>query len=669
MIIRKPLSALCLVLATALCLGTAAVAQTLHPDLTRQRFEATKISPPDKDGGLGTAAVSSDRYDVLEYHLSLRLDPAAKAVDGSVVMAFASRYEGLRDVVFDLTDSLVVSGITHRSGDLGFVHRGDTVTVTLPAALAVGEVDSVVIHYAGTRVEPTYNRGLLFRAYVQDGHRGQSIANLSEPAYGHYWWPCKDRPDDKATSRVSLTVPDTLTAVSNGHYLRTDPADPGWRTFHWYNDYPIATYLISVAVADYVVLTDHCYTDLGSDIPIFNWVFPPDAENAAVDFAPLCDMMEFCEGHFGQYPFQGQKYGHAEFLWNGAMEHQSVTSIGYGSINGDGSRDWLIIHELGHQWFGDSLTPHTWADIWLNEGFATYSEALWYENLDGPQAYQQYLNNSRTEGAWVSQGPVYDPVPVFPGRVIYDKGAWILHMLRRRMGDGPFFSLVEDWAQGGGRPLTTVQTQPFIDLASAWAGEPLDDFLWPYLESTALPRLALSYEVSDGVNGPGTHLEVDLRQIQTPLFDNVYPLQINTTTGPVTDSIALSTPATRAAFDLPDSVTSIVLDPAPAVLWTLESAVSVPRGLITAYPNPSPGGYIVFRYKLEDPARVTLTIHDAYGHRVDRLDLGTVEPEAGFNEIGWDVTDDKGGRVPSGVYWGLMEIAGQRSVQKFSVIR
>jgi len=425
-----------------------------------------------------------------------------------------------------------------------------------------------------------------------------------------------------------------------------------------------------VAISDYVLLEEACTTTgLGSVVPLKNWVFIFDVEDAIVDFEPLCEMMDFCESRFGAYPFLGEKYGHAEFLWPGAMEHQTVTSISHGSLDGDGTSAWLIVHELAHQWFGDSLTPDIWADVWLNEGFATYSEALWFEQTVDQDAYFTYLANRRNEEEWASQGSVYDPVPIFPGRVIYDKGAWILHMLRGRMGDGPFFGFVEDWATGIDRRDGTVITQDLINLATSWAGEPLDGFFRPYLDEIILPQIIFDYEIGQGNAGEDTKLTVTLRQIQWPHFDIVFPLVVTTTNGTITERIPLSTDRNTVVLEYSSAITKVELDPEEWVLWNEFTKGTTPQGLTRVYPNPSAGGYVVFGYELAQPARVEVRVMDSMGRQVYHHDLGTVQPVSGGNEYGWNVRTVSGARVPSGIYWAALEIDGQRYVSKFSVVR
>jgi aminopeptidase N len=647
-----------------------------HGPLTRAEFVGAKTIASglgdQKNGELGDAAVTSDRYDMLRMALDLRIDPGQRTIAGSVKMVFRSERAALDAFVFDLIANLDVTAVDHASGPLVFTHLADSVVVTLPSALALGTEDSLVVYYSGTPTSPVFNRGLMFKRHFPLPEVDQSqlvpiVANMSQPAYAQSWWPCKDRPDDKFRVSLALTVPDTLVGVSNGTLLREQAADPGWRTYSWREDYPIASYLVSVAISDYELLTSSCTTGLGSVVPLQNWVFPNDVVDAIADFAPLCDMLDFCETRFGPYPFIGEKYGHAEFLWPGAMEHQTVTSIGAGSLTGQGLHEWLIVHELGHQWFGDSLTPADWADIWLNEGFATYSEILWAEHKAGSAGYFTAMANAREPSGWIDDGPVYDPVPIFPGRVIYDKGAWILHMLRGRMGDPAFFGLVAEWSQGAGRKLGYVETQGFIDLAGVWAGEDLNAFLWPYLTTTALPILAFDYDLSQGLAGPDTHLQINLRQRQTPLFDNTYPVVVTTTAGQQTLTVNLSTLATVAEFELDAAVLQVELDPQQWLLWRGAGSTPQVEGLTRVFPNPSRGNYVVFRYRLERNARLQLRVYDVRGREVAARDLG--RKDAGEYEWGWDVTGAGGEAIPSGVYWAALFVDTTRSVAKFSVVR
>ena len=670
------------VLVTAAYPATAFGNPLPHGPQTRLEFEMDKSVPAgsltNKNGELGDAAAGSDRYDVLRYDLDLKVFPGTRTIEGSVNMVFSSEEADLTDFVFDLRHTLTVDRIDHSTGSLVFIHDADSVSVVLPVPLALGVQDSIVVHYSGWPRQPVVNRGLMFKTHTRlpGGPLDDTspiIANMSQPGYAQSWWPCKDKPGDKFLVSMKLTVPDSLRGISNGKLLGVTVSEPGWDTYSWREDYPIAAYLVSVAISDYILLEENCVTaGLGSSVPLKNWVFLSDVNDAIIEFEPLCEMMDFCESRFGAYPFLGEKYGHAEFIWPGAMEHQTVTSIGHASFDGLGTHDWLVVHELAHQWFGDSLTVDKWADIWLNEGFATYTEALWFENTINQDAYFTYMANHRNEFEWRSEGPVYDPVPVFPGRVIYDKGAWILHSLRGRMGDTAFFGMVKEWADGGGRRGSTVTTKGvdgFIALASSWAGESLDKFLWPYLNEIILPQISFDYEIGTGTGGADTRLTATLRQNQTPHFDNVFPLVVTTTTGTTTMRIPLNSSSNTFELDFLGAIMKVELDPEKWVIWNEFIPAPEPQGLTRIYPNPSRGGYVIFGYKLDVPSQVQVRVMDSMGHQVFYHDLGLVDPQSGGNEYTWDVQTGSGARAPSGIYWATLEIAGVRHVSKFSVVR
>ena len=648
-----------------------------HGGLTRLDWEGKSL--PNKGPEEGDFAPGSEAYDLLRSELDLRLDTHDGSVIGAVQHVFASLDDTLRTVVLDFATGygLSVNAVTGSSGPLPYQIDGDALLIRLPAVLAVGIEDSLTVSWSGTPSSPTDRRGLWLEDYDSGDNTGPIFASMSQPAYAKYWWPCKDRTDDKIDRLVMrYTVRDPLIAAAPGLLQGTTTPEAGWTTYEWLHTYPIATYLVSVAVSDYVLWEEDCEDLLGPDMSVQNFIYPEHVEMSRFDLGRTCEMIAACESWFGIYPFGGEKYGHAEFDWGGAMEHQTCTSMGAGFFNGYGSVWRIVVHELAHQWFGDSLTPRVWADIWLNEGFATYSEALWKEyegerlTGDGAVAYRQYLRLARDANDWAGQGPVYDPMPVFPGRIIYDKGAWILHMLRGRLDDDDtFFQLLRDWAQEDGRPFNTVITDEFIDHCEGYAGEQLDGFFWPYLTTDEVPHLRLQYAVSEGGADPDT-VRIDLEQTQATLFDNIYPIHIDLGDTEIVTRLHLATSAASVTVVLASAdqtVVGLALDPLHWVLWQGGMVAGDQVGLTSVYPNPARDDWTVFAYQLEATATVQVAVYDVRGYRVFHESLGRVVPTAGGNKFAWDTLGNTGA-VASGVYWAAITIDGHRTVRKFTVI-
>jgi hypothetical protein len=220
-------------------------------------------------------------------------------------------------------------------------------------------------------------------------------------------------------------------------------------------------------------------------------------------------MITFYAQTFGEYPFAEDKYGMSEFPWGGAMEHATNTSYGWQLINGGHNYDYVMAHELSHQWWGDSVSPQTWADVWLNEGFATYSEALWAEHLGGPGTYQSYMNSFWRSGF---SGSVYNPSDLF-GSTVYDKGGWVQHMLRHVVGDTKFFNAMRDWyanhTDGTGTTALYKATQ------EARYGATLDFFFQEWVYGTGQPSYEYGFTTANLGNGTYRNY-VRIRQTQTP---------------------------------------------------------------------------------------------------------------------------------------------------------
>lgn len=393
-----------------------------------QEAHAGKLTPQPLSG-------TAD-YDVTYYNCHWNVDPAVSFISGSVSMYFSTLTTNFDQVVMDLSDALDVDSIIYHNNVLAYTHGGNLITVNLPTPLAAGVFDSIKVYYNGI---PSSTG---FGSFIQDSHNGTPVIwTLSEPYGASDWWPCKNGLTDKADSiDIAVTTPSAYTVASNGLLAAEIPSGAN-TTYYWQHRYPVATYLICFAVTNYVKYS-HFVPYAGDTLEVVNYIYPEDSLTAVSQTGAIVEMVQLYDTLFGVYPFQNEKYGHAQFGWGGGMEHQTITFI---------TGFWfdLLAHELAHHWFGDKITCGSWQDIWLNEGFATYLSGLCYEHLE-PFYWQLYKENNINNITSQPGGSVWcdDTTTVnriFDGRLTYAKGAMILHQLRWVIGDSAFYAALNSY--------------------------------------------------------------------------------------------------------------------------------------------------------------------------------------------------------------------------------
>ena len=459
-------------------------------------------------------------YDVRYWELDINVtNIEGQIISGKVTMTSESVIDGLSSIEYDLHYAMQADSVFMDGQAVSYTHPGSILEIDLDQTYDTGEQFTTVVYYHG------HPAGGGFGSFGWDTHNGQPIiSTLSEPEGAREWWPCKDMPHDKGDSAdVKITIPASLVGTSNGILVSNTDNGNGTRTFHWHISYPITTYLISLAISNYQSFTDWYVTAGGDSMPVTNYVYPEHYNEAVEDLSGTPEAIGIYAGLFGEYPFITEKYGHSIFPWGGAMEHQNNTSYGVALIRGDHAYDWIMAHELAHMWFGDMISCDTWPDIWMNEGFASYLEALWTEGRLGHNAYLSYMQNNNN--VYDPSGPIYDPNPLFDGNTVYSKGSWVLHMLRGVMGDEAFFEGMYGYANHPEHQYGTIQTREFQDIMAVYYGAPLDWFFDEWVWGMNRPTYVYSWLSEEDGNGR-YEIFLHIRQTQTPPAPDVFIMPI-----------------------------------------------------------------------------------------------------------------------------------------------
>ncbi len=590
----------------------------------------------------GTASASRrallDAYDVTYYKLDLALEATSRDVAGSVGMRVRVGAQALDSLAFDLyqapagapagTATLVLDSVVVNGRRASGVRRaGQEATAALAVLAPAGTLADARIYYHGTA--PHGNTAAIGNAldrrdsvrYAGVWHHYPVLWSLSEPFSAHEWFPCKQVLTDKADSSdvwVTTTLPNKV--GSNGVLART-VALPGNRVrYEWKSRHPIDYYLISVAVAPYQEYTSYASPAGGPRVPIVDYVY----DQGALDFyrADIDRTAGFLENYarlVGPYPFADEKYGHSMAPIGGGMEHQTMTTQ-------DGYDFALNAHELFHQWFGDNVTCASWADIWLNESFASYGEYLSYQAFGQPVDAPNWLNTARGY-ALRDPGSVYvadttNVARIFNYDLSYKKGALVVHMLRDLLNDDArFFRALRTYQQrfGGG----TARTADLQAVFEGETGRPLGYFFQQWFRGQGYPSLAVTWH-QVGTSATVRASETVSQPAVTPFFDLDVDYLLTFVDG-TTQRLRHRQTQALEAFDVlvgTRQVVSIAANPDQALLLLTNAAAPDASLPLSARPAlgpalgvfPNPCRDVLYLPTLAGPA--TAEAFDATGRRV-----------------------------------------------------
>ena len=435
----------------------------------------------------GYIAENQYKLDILHYNINLDHLIETFILKGHVILTGSLKDKSLDEIDLNFHDNMKISSLLLNGKSSEYENKGTSLKIKAESPLP--DTFNIEITYEGKPEREGFGSFTFGKKY---GH--WIVYNLSEPNYASTWFPCNDMPSDKALLDMYITNDTIYTSASNG-ILVDKMTEGNRRTYHWKTLYPISTYLICLYSSVYSNFNDtYVSQDKQDTMPVEYYAFPEDEENARTDYGGQVGMIDFFSKTFGEYPFIKEKYGVAEFLWQmGAMEHQTLTGIGSNFVTGKRFFTDIYVHELAHQWFGDAVGPATWKDIWLNEGFATYCEALYVEHLAGEKALRSAMMSKFDESF---SGTLYDPQDDLFSSLVYDKGAWVLHMLRCELGDADFFKTLRAYYEK--YKYKNASTDDFKKVCEETSGKNLDQFFkqWVFIGNN-VPRVNYSWKTEN----------------------------------------------------------------------------------------------------------------------------------------------------------------------------
>ncbi|MCX6218179.1 M1 family aminopeptidase [Spirosoma sp.] len=569
--------------------------------------------------------------DVTYYGLDMRLTTSPNTLRAATTITLKSTVASLGSFYLDLNSTTATTGeglrvdsVKAGSRTLPFQHDQNKLTITPPQPLTIGQVLTLTVFYQGI---PNSTTNGSFKFDKHESTADPVIWSLSEPYGASDWFPCRDTPADKAdSSSVRITAPAQLVSVSNGALVSTTSNTDGTKTYLWRNSYPIAQYLISIAVSNYSEYNTPV-TYGSQTMPVTHYIYPENLVQVQASLDRTPGMIQLFSNRFGPYPFLREKYGHAQFARNnGGMEHQTISSMGISSLT-----PTVIAHELGHQWFGDKITCRDWQNIWLNEGFASYTEAIYTESVSGLAGYQNYMNNFMSS-ARTARGSIYvqdisNFNNIFSSSRTYAKGAAVLHMLRGVLGDSTFSRTIRTYAESPVLAYKTAVTEDFQTVAEQVSSRSLDYFFKEWIYGEGYPVYKAT--VSPGSTDKTVTVRLEQRNAfatSPASFTMPVQLQIKSAAGDTTVTVVNDRPDQTFTLPAKGTVSGLVVDPSNWILKTVESvsvssSVTPSTSVVTALDDPTPGSFRLYPNPTTETLLVDFTLPSGGAATISLINL------------------------------------------------
>lgn len=496
--------------------------------------------------------------DVLEYDIRLAIGAERDEISAETEIVFAARGVGVREVALDFA-GLTVDSVTENGRPAKYERRDGRLVVTLNNTYAPLASFNLAVKYHGAPAD-----GLFFK---RNKFGDRTVFADNWPNRARHWFPSIDHPYDKAKVEFFVTAPARYDVVANGRLIETTTRPDGTRLTHWREDVPVPVYCMVFGATEFSVI------DAGgwNGTRVLHYLYPKDREHGLVDHGRALRMLEFYTNLVGPYPYEKLALVQSSTRFGG-MENASTIFFDENAYDGSGGLEGTVAHEIAHQWFGDSVTEADWHHLWLSEGFATYFGALFFERADGRDKFVRIMLTEKeryTSDAEAVARPVHDPEvkDLFKllNRNNYQKGAWVLHMLRRVVGDEKFFAGVADYYRT--YRDSNALTEDFRRVMERHAGRPLDWFFRQWIYEPGFPV----YDAAWNWDEPLKRLRLRVRQTQsgTPFRT---PLDVEFRDGTAAarrETIEVSGREQTFDFKLERRPASVALDPDEWVLKTL----------------------------------------------------------------------------------------------------
>ena len=522
----------------------------------------------------------TNNYDLNYHRLVLEIDPDTLYIKGLVVSHFTITKDNTDVIYFDFSSVLKVDSVLFSGQQLSFNKpQIDLLEIDLAQNLPLNRRDSIYVYYHGV---PSDNEN---RSFVKDLHNNVPVIwTLSQPYGAKDWWPCKQDLNDKIDSIDLIIRTDSNYVVAGNGLLVKEDFYPNGKIFHWKHRYPIPAYLVAVAVTNYSRFTQKVELNSGENIDIDHYIYPEDTSEWKASQWATSAYLKLFSDTFEIYPFHEEKYGHAQFSRGGGMEHQTMSFMA-------STYPPLIGHELAHQWFGNKVTCNSWEDIWLNEGFATYFTGMAYE-VKWPKDWMPWKAFTISDVTSEQGGSVFvddtnSVSRIFDGRLSYNKGALLLHMLRWKLGDKNFFQGIRNYLKDPKHSFSYASTEDFKAHLEQISQMDLDEFFADWFYGEGFPSYQLNAIVKGGI------VELEINQSSSDQSVDFYemPIPIRFVGENIDTILRLNHHFSGESFrfEFSQTIDSIFFDPE---LWVLSAnnVVNIQnenQGFVEIFPNPS----------------------------------------------------------------------------------